>query len=1197
MINNRYIIKRKLGEGRSKVFSAIDTEFPDKEIAIKFLSVNAKPDEKDSFRDEFFRLKKLEHPNIIKAFEYSKVVTKDAEDLEIEFNSEFITLEYFPSKELLEFTELIEEKKLKEILKQLCAVLYYLHQSNYIYYDLKPENILVSNVLNKPKIKLIDFGLTEYQLQEVNVDVKGTAQYIAPELLKKEQHDHTVDFYSLGIILYRIVYGRFPFNASSEVEIYKAHIEQEFVFPPSRYSRQLISVIKKLVSKDPQLRYQDALEILRDLEVQIDLEVTKDFIPSKFFTNRKDAVNIIRSYIADTNSNEIYCVKGAEGSGKTSLLFEVYENYENAILVENYSSKSGFEAIKYIFKKILYSSVLFESYTKEQSLELGLLFSDDTEDFVQKLKVFTNSALKNSKALLLLDDFNLYDDFVKDAFKELFPVFQMNNVKIIISENANFPSATALYSNIREFQISHFTDSQLADFIEISYWQKFPKKELKKVVSLYSDLLPGNVKQFIKDLIVLGILDYSKEKITLELTEELEKALQSSSEEIYRIRLSNLSVEELKLAQLISAFEISIEQTVLAGLLNVTSEKLKELINGLEKKNIIDPLTLSNSPKVNSVSFKNYIYSTINSKSKYHLIIANTIKKLFPGFNLIELARQYELAGEFEKSAEVLRKEIELADRISAFAYKRSLLEKVLSFELNETTRQWFLIELIKTNYKLSDYKSILDEFDKINKDYLESDCRFELLFIKAVSLKNTQSINDAVKLFNELLNESEIKLKNKILFEFADIEFDAGNYEKSYSLCLEIKKYFSLLDGDDKGRLLNIMGLIEYNWNKNIDKAIELIAQSIQEFEINKSFGKIAGIYVNLGILNFEKQDIAICTKLFDKAIQLNDRLGNYEQKGLIQMNFGVMQMNLRNFEVALENFRSAKKTFYLLGSNYYYSLMLTNIGDTCINTSDYQTAYESLSEAKLLHNNSGNIEEELYVLFLLGKFWFVIGDRDELESVIKQYEYYSYAKSSFNDKHLKSYHYLKLLLKIFDDERINVDEVLKLMEETLTDEITQYADILFYCIEKMALDRFTSDSLMLLKTSLIREISEKFNYFDAYKDYILGKIVSEEKIEGYLSASEYFESAYKKIENDSITELTWKVLVAITELYCERGNYYKAKKPRLYAIELLNMIADSISNTRIRTRYLEKRERKEAIELLKKIGEQFRINEVHQS
>lgn len=1197
MINNRYIIKRKLGEGRSKVFSAIDTEFPDKEIAIKFLPVSAKPDEKDSFREEFFRLKKLEHPNIIKAFEYAKVVTKDAEDLEIEYNSEFITLEYFPSRELLEYSELIEEKKLKEILKQLGAVLYYLHQSNYIYYDLKPENILVNNIGNKPRIKLIDFGLAEYQLEELNLEVKGTAHYIAPELLRKEQHDHTIDFYSLGIILYRIVYGRFPFNASSEVDIYRAHIEQEFIFPPSKYSRELISVIKKLVQKDPKARYHDALEILKDLGIKIDLEITKDFIPTKFFTNRKDAVNIIRTYIADKNNTDIYCVKGPEGSGKTALLFEIYKKYDQSILVENHASKSGYEAVKYIFRKILYSSVLFENYTKELTQDIVSLFGEDQGEFIQKLKVFTDSALKNSKPIILLDDFNLYDEFVRDVFKELFPVFQMNSIKVLISENSNYPSVTELFVNIREFQITHFTDSQLSDFIEISYWERFPKRKLKKIVSLYSDLLPGNVKQFIKDLIILGILDYSTESILQDVNEELEIALQSSSEEIYRIRLSNLTAEELKLAQLISAFDISVEQTVLAGLLNISLEKLKELIAELEKKNIIDPVSLSNTPKINSASFKKYIYSTINSRKKYHLIIASSIKKLFPNFNLIELARQYELAGDYEKSASVLKKEIELAEKISAYAYKKSLLEKVLAFDLNETTKQEFLIELVRTNYKLSDYKSVIKNIEKIEIEKFDKDLKKELKFISAVSHKNIQNFEIAVRIFNELYDQGDIKLKNKILFEFADLEFDTGNYEKSFEICQNIYKNFDVLDYENKGRLLNLLGLIEFNQNNEIEKAIDLINKSIKAFEHSNSFGKIAGIYVNLAYLLYKNNRKIEAIDSTLKAIELNKKLGNFEQQAQIQMNQGVMFLEDFKFEESIPLFKESAKLFNIQQNKFLELICYANLGEAYFFLCDYQNAFESLSRSHSLLSEIENVEEELYVLFLLGRFWYVIGDKDELGKIINQYEYYSYAKDSFSETHSKNYKYLKLMHNLLSDQRVDIKEILELLEQTSSDEVMQYGEILFNSIEKFISDKYISDALLLLKSGLIREISENNNYFNAYKDFLLGKIVSEEKIEGYLSSSEYFESAYNKIENESITELTWKVLVAITELYWERGNYHKAKKPRLYAIELMTMISDSITNTRIKAKYLEKKERKLSLELLKKIGDKYRVNEAQQS
>ncbi|AFH48098.1 Serine/threonine protein kinase [Ignavibacterium album JCM 16511] len=1197
MINNRYIIKRKLGEGRSKVFSAIDTEFPDKEIAIKFLPVNAKPDEKDFFREEFFRIKKFDHPNIIKAFEFGTVVTKDAEDLQIEFGSDFITLEYFPSKELLAYTELIDERKLKQILTQLCAVLYYLHQSNYIYYDLKPENILVNTNGNNPQIKLIDFGLAEYQLTELNIEVRGTAHYIAPELLKREHHDHTVDLYSLGILLYRIVYGRFPFSAENEVDIYKAQIEQQFIFPPSRYSRELISVIKKLLNKDASLRYHNSFQVLEDLGIEINLEITKDLLPAKFFSNRKDAVNIIRTYLADLKNNEIYCVKGAEGSGKTSLFIEIYENFENAILIENFSAKSGIDAVKYIFKKIFYSKVLFENYSRELLQELPLLFDNEKEEFVQKIKVFADSALKNSNPIILIDDFNLYDEFVKDVLKEVLPVFQINNTKVIISENSNFNSFTNLFANISEFQISHFTDSQLADFIEISYWQNFPKRELKKIIGLYSDLLPGNVKQFIKDLIVLGILKYSGKEISFSVSEELEIALRSSNEEIYRIRLSNLSADELKLAQLISAFEIGIEQMVLAGLLGINSDKIKELIDGLEKKNIIYSLNLSNTPRINSASFKSYIYSTISSKTKYHLVIANTIKKLFPNFNTIELARQYELAGEFEKSAEALKREIETAEKISAFAYKKSLLEKVLAFNLSENTKQEFLIELIRTNYKLSDYKSVIEIFDKIKIEKLDEELRNELKFMAGVSYKNIQSFDTATKIFNELFERGDIKLRNRILFEFADLEFDLRNFEKVIHYIEEIKKNFELLDSEDKGRLLNLQGLVEYNWNKNIDMAIKFINEAINEFENNSSFGKLAGIYANLGILFYEIGDKENSNTCISEALELNKKLGNYEQQAKILMNQGVMLLEDHKFEEAINLFRNSKVLFRVQNNKFLEGLCNSNLGEAYLYSCDYQNAYESLIEAQEKFSLVGNVDEELRVLFLLGKFWFIIGDVYELEKIINQFEYYSYTKSFLTEEHSTTYEFLKFMLQILNDDRIPVDHVINLLRRVDENNINLSGDLFFILLERFCNNNRINDALYIIKEPVFGKLSNANNYLAAYSDFINGLIVRNEKIEGMNSPLEYFELAYSKLENESITELTWKVLVAITEMYLERGNYHRAKKPRLYALELINLLADSISNPRIRVKFLEKKERKNALDILKKLNDKVKENELQQN
>src|SRR3990167_7854043 len=102
MINNRYKIIKQIGEGRSKVFLCRDKDFGGKEVAVKFLPSKVSDEELALFRDEYFILQKLEHPNVVKAFEIGAAVKVDP-DSPIESGSNFISLEYFDSIELSKY--------------------------------------------------------------------------------------------------------------------------------------------------------------------------------------------------------------------------------------------------------------------------------------------------------------------------------------------------------------------------------------------------------------------------------------------------------------------------------------------------------------------------------------------------------------------------------------------------------------------------------------------------------------------------------------------------------------------------------------------------------------------------------------------------------------------------------------------------------------------------------------------------------------------------------------------------------------------------------------------------------------------------------------------------------------------------------------------------------------------------------------
>ena len=408
MINKRYIVSKKLGEGRSKVFNVIDTEFPEREVAAKFLPPSASSQENEFFREEYFILQKLDHPNIIKSFELSSVVVKEEdEESEIKIFSPFITMEYFPSIPLLIYSGLREEKKLNQIVKQICSVLYYLHQSNYIYYDLKAENILVAELNGNPIIKIIDLGFARNALLNYDKDIQGTPYYIAPELLKNEQHNHKVDFYALGMLLYRIVYGKFPFVNETELDIYKAHIEEEFILGPSIYSKKIISVIEKLIKKRPEDRYDNALEIILDLQLPIDFEIVKDLVPAKVFSDRKDAFNILNTYLNDKTSNEVFTVTGFDGSGKTSLLLEIYRQKQFSVYIENTKVKTGLEAVKYIFHKIILTEAVYNEKANEYSEIIKDVFDKSSQSILESVKRIFNTLPSGVNLTVLLDDYNL----------------------------------------------------------------------------------------------------------------------------------------------------------------------------------------------------------------------------------------------------------------------------------------------------------------------------------------------------------------------------------------------------------------------------------------------------------------------------------------------------------------------------------------------------------------------------------------------------------------------------------------------------------------------------------------------------------------------------------------------------------------------------------------------------------------------
>lgn len=282
----------KIGEGSfGKVYKAKRTERGRSFYsAIKIISIPASKGELDSVRSEmnneqstreYFRnlvedciqeIYTMEHfcgNSHVVSFEDFKVVEYlDEIGWDISIRMEYLTsfMDYCTGKALTE----------KEVIKlgcDLAMALIYCRKLNIIHRDVKPENIFVSRFGD---FKLGDFGIAREQAHTMsNMSKKGTYSYMAPEIYKGEKYDSSIDIYSLGIVLYKLMnQNRLPFlSLDKQLITYRdketalaRRMAGEKMPAPVNASAAFSHIILKACAYEPGKRYRKPEDMLRDLE-------------------------------------------------------------------------------------------------------------------------------------------------------------------------------------------------------------------------------------------------------------------------------------------------------------------------------------------------------------------------------------------------------------------------------------------------------------------------------------------------------------------------------------------------------------------------------------------------------------------------------------------------------------------------------------------------------------------------------------------------------------------------------------------------------------------------------------------------------------------------------------------------------------------------------------------------------------------
>lgn len=270
-----YMIDAVLGQGAvAVVYRARSPQ--GRMVALKVLTemAAAQPKIRTMFQNEYRLTSRLKHPGVVQVRESGMID-----------GHFFIAMDLVEGKTLQDFQS--KDKGLGEapainLTRQLASTLDYVHQQQVVHRDLKPSNIFVTQ---DGRALLFDFGAAldlRTAIEGEASGIYGTPGFLAPEQIRNGNAvDGRADFYSLGVVFYRMITGRRPFYGTRE-DVLDAHLYTAPP-PPSEFgyiSPELEPVLLKLLAKDPVARYQTGAELLTALD-GVHLEAPPERAPQR----------------------------------------------------------------------------------------------------------------------------------------------------------------------------------------------------------------------------------------------------------------------------------------------------------------------------------------------------------------------------------------------------------------------------------------------------------------------------------------------------------------------------------------------------------------------------------------------------------------------------------------------------------------------------------------------------------------------------------------------------------------------------------------------------------------------------------------------------------------------------------------------------------------------------------------------------
>jgi len=253
------------------IYTATDQN--NNKVAIKIPKLNSEDTDKyiERFKEEIKYHQSISHTNIVRYIASGEFPKVDSNEMSI--NVPYMVMEFVDGIDLHDYLEkkgTLEVEEALKITKQIAEALDVVHQKGIIHRDISTKNIRITE---DEQAKLMDFGIAKsvylHKTLTKTGKVIGNIYFLSPEALKGDNPNPQLDIYSLGVVLYKMLTGKYPFDGEAPHLIYPKILRSTPLEPSQidpNIPRRVNVLVLRMISSDVAIRYSEIIDLRKEID-------------------------------------------------------------------------------------------------------------------------------------------------------------------------------------------------------------------------------------------------------------------------------------------------------------------------------------------------------------------------------------------------------------------------------------------------------------------------------------------------------------------------------------------------------------------------------------------------------------------------------------------------------------------------------------------------------------------------------------------------------------------------------------------------------------------------------------------------------------------------------------------------------------------------------------------------------------------